>query len=68
MTVFVAAAMIPSTVVVFAISIGILYVAWSASWLAGLLFTLWMLAFAAVVGISVRRRLKQRDDQTKLPK
>jgi hypothetical protein len=58
MMLFLAAAVAPATIVMFAILAGMFYFAWSAGWLVGLVFTAWLVALLSITGLLVARRVK----------
>lgn len=64
MTLFLIAAVMPSTVVMFAILAGFFYLAWSAGWIVGLTFTVLMIGMVLVMGrLTLQRVKKIRDAQ-----
>jgi hypothetical protein len=59
MTLFVVIALVPSTFVIFAINVGMFYLAWSIGAVPGAIYTIAMVFFFATLYIGVKHRVRK---------
>ena len=58
-TVFTAVMLMPSTLVMFAINLGFLYLAWSVGWVLGLLVTATYMLLLIILGVATARGIRK---------